>query len=329
LRRSTANGLAAAGLTEVLAYPFVSAAANDLFGSAVAESAPAIALANPLDPDASWMRTSLLPGLIAVARRNLGRGLTDLALFEVGTVVRPAPGVRYGISGLPQGAARPTDDTLNALRASIPPQPWHVGSLFLGDSVAKQPRQAAIASGLGDALDAAREVAALVGATLTITAGSHHALHPGRTAELRVGDRHAGYAGELLPSIAAELDLPRVVAVLELDLDAIIALADQDVVPVPIASMPAATQDLTLVVPIEISAAAVLAAITEGAQPLLEHAVLTDDYRGAGLDSGVKALTFALRFRAGDRTLTAAEASDAKNAAVALAAARLGAALRE
>ena len=56
---------------------------------------------------------------------------------------------------------------------------------------------------------------------------------------------------------------------------------------------------------------------------------LVDDYRGTGIEAGQKSLTFALRFRAPDRTLTAAEASDAKLAGVQLAAARHGAHLRE
>jgi phenylalanyl-tRNA synthetase beta chain len=62
---------------------------------------------------------------------------------------------------------------------------------------------------------------------------------------------------------------------------------------------------------------------------LLEDAALTDDYRGKGVEAGSKSLTFALRFRAPDRTLTAAEASEAKNGAVSLAATRFGATLRE
>ena len=72
-----------------------------------------------------------------------------------------------------------------------------------------------------------------------------------------------------------------------------------------------------------------LAAVVEGAGELLEHARLVDDYRGAGCAEGTKWLTFALRFRAPDRTLTAAEATEAKLAGVALASARFGAQLRE
>ncbi|MEY4040462.1 MAG: hypothetical protein RLZZ52_1330 [Actinomycetota bacterium] len=93
--------------------------------------------------------------------------------------------------------------------------------------------------------------------------------------------------------------------------------------------MPAATQDLSLVVASDIPAAEVLAAVVEGAGELLEQGTLVDVYEGAGIPQGQRSLTFALRFRADDRTLTAAEATASKEAGVALAAARFGATIRE
>ncbi len=171
-------------------------------------------------------------------------------------------------------------------------------------------------------------------APLGIRQGAHPALHPGRTAELLVrdmdgGDRVVGVAGELLPALAEKLDLPRVVAVLEVDLGLLIELARPEVSPTAIAGFPAATQDLSLVVPAEIPAGDVLAAVVEGAGELLEHARLVDDYRGDGVPQGRKSITLALRFRAPDRTLTAAEASEAKLAGASLASARYGATVRE
>ena len=68
---------------------------------------------------------------------------------------------------------------------------------------------------------------------------------------------------------------------------------------------------------------------TQGAGDLLEAVRLVDDYRGPGVDPGTKSLTYALRFRAPDRTLTAAEATEAKLAGVAAAAERFGARIRE
>jgi len=324
-RRRAAATLAAAGATEVLAYPFSSAAQLAMFDP----GAPAIRLANPLDPQAGLLRRSVLPGLIEVARRNLSRGMTDLALFEIGTVFLPEEGVVYGTDFIPVGAARPDDATLDKLNASIPPQRWHVGGLFLGEALPKQPGAAAVATGLTDALDVVRQLSVALAAEITIATGSHPALHPGRTAELRVGDRCVGIAGELLPSLAHELDLPRVVALVELDLDALIELGARQASPTQLGTLPAATQDLSLVVPLETPAGEVLAAVIAGAGELLEDARLVDDYRGTGLPDGRKSLTFALRFRAPDRTLTAAEASEAKLAGAARAAELFGATIRE
>ncbi|MFM9920359.1 phenylalanine--tRNA ligase subunit beta [Lacisediminihabitans sp. H27-G8] len=329
LRRSAAQLLASAGATEVLSYPFVSKRANDTFGASVAGVVPAIRLANPLDGEAPFLRTSLLPGLIEIARRNLSRGLVDLALYEIGSVFRPEAGVRYGSGDLPSGIIRPTSAELADLLGSIPPQPLRVAALFTGAAVSKQPGQPAIPHGIADALDTARQVGQALGATVSIAKGSHHSLHPGRTAELFFGDRRVGFAGELLPALADELDLPRVTAVLELELGLLIELAAAEVSPSTIAAYPAATQDLSLVIGAEVPAGEVLSAIVEGAGPLLEVAHLVDDYRGQGIPEGSKSLTFALRFRAADRTLTAPEATEAKLAGAALAAERFGASIRE
>jgi phenylalanyl-tRNA synthetase beta chain len=328
-RRRAAATLAAAGATEVLAYPFTSATMVERFSP----GEPAVKLANPLDPQNGLLRRSLLPGLIEIARRNLSRGMTDLALFEIGTVFLPEAGVVSGTESIPPGAVRPDDAALAALSAGIPPQHWHVGGLFLGEALAKQPGSPAVASSLIDALDTARQLSLALAVDIHVSTGAHPALHPGRTAELSVatpdGPRVVGIAGELLPSLAHELDLPRVVALVELDLDALIELGARQAAPMPIGTLPAATQDLSLVVPVETPAAEVLAAVVAGAGVLLEHARLVDDYRGTGLPDGRKSLTFALRFRAPDRTLTAAEASEAKLAGAAHAAELFGATIRE
>ncbi|MFT4283956.1 MAG: phenylalanine--tRNA ligase subunit beta [Protaetiibacter sp.] len=324
-RRRVAQTLAAAGSTEVLAYPFVADAVAERYEPGAAS----VRLANALDAQVPLLRRTLLPGLAEIAHRNLARGLTDLALFEIGTVFRPEAGVAYGTEFIPLGAERPGDDTLARLGAGIPPQARHVAGLFLGEALPKQPGAAAVPAGLGDALDAVRQLGLALGVDIRPSQGTHPALHPGRTAELRVGDRVVGVAGELLPALAASSDLPRVVAVYELDLDALVELGAYDRQATPIGTLPAATQDLSLVVDARVPAGDVRDAVAEGAGELLEHIRLVDDYRGRGVQEGSKSLTFALRFRAADRTLTAAEATDAKLAGLARAAERFGATLRE
>ncbi|MEY4067402.1 MAG: hypothetical protein RIQ44_614, partial [Actinomycetota bacterium] len=115
---------------------------------------------------------------------------------------------------------------------------------------------------------------------------------------------------------------------LEINLDQLGALAPESVQASAVYTQPAATQDVSLVVAADIPAASLSQAIVEGAGPLLEHIQLTDDYRGQGIPDGHKSLTFALRFRATDRTLTQAEASESKAAGVALANQRHGATIR-
>ncbi|MCU1571259.1 MAG: phenylalanine--tRNA ligase subunit beta [Naasia sp.] len=333
LRRSVAQLLAANGGVEVLAFPFVRRQQNDRFGSADGSAVPAVKLANPIDAEAPYLRTSLLPGLIEIASRNRSRGFVDLDLFEVGSVFRPEPGVQYGTDSIAPLAVLPTEETFAAMAAGIPPQPRHVATLRLGSAIPKQPGQEAVAADWRDALTSVQRVAAALRVTVRPVQGTHQALHPGRTARIVAdtpsGEETVGWAGELLPSLAEEADLPHVVAVAELDLTRLLALADPDAHAVAIRTLPAATQDLSLVVGSEVPAGDVQRAVAEGAGGLLEDIRLLDDYRGAGVPDGSKSLTFALRFRAEDRTLTAAEASEAKLAGVAVAGERYGASLRE
>ena len=309
-------------------------------GSATAKI-DAIRLANPLDGQTPFLRRSLLPGLVTAAQRSVSRGITDLALVEFGSVFEPMTGdAKLGTESVPPLGERPSDETLAALNASIPAQPRRAAGLLLGDVVAKQPGEAARAYDWADALDAAREVAQAVSAELVVTQGSHRAFHPGRTAELAVrvnldadgedgGLEVVGVAGELLPELVADHHLPGRVVAFELNLERIIELAPRVPETFQLSTYPAATQDLTLVVSADVPAGDVLAVVTAGAGELLEEAHLVDDYRGQGIEEGQKALTFALLFRASDRTLKAEEASEAKLAGVAAAELAFGAHLRD
>ncbi|WP_341941762.1 phenylalanine--tRNA ligase subunit beta [Microbacterium sp. LWH10-1.2] len=328
-RRRVANALASAGLVETSAFPFTNEAQNDLHGSAAGEHLPSIRLANALDGQAPYLRRSLIPGLLQIAHRNISRGFTDLAIFETGVVFLPEPGVVYGTDEVPPLGVRPSDETLAELNASIPPQHRHVAVLFTGNVSARQPGRAAEAAGLPEALDAVRVIAAAAGVEIDVVQTQRAALHPGRAGALRIGDVEVGYVGELHPAVSEDADLPGRATVLELDLDGILSLAGGGTVAASLSTFPAATQDVSLTVPAEVPAGDVRAALIEGAGPMLESLRLVDDYRGEGVPEGSKSLTFALRFRADDRTLTAAEATEAKLAGVAVAAERFGAALRD
>ncbi len=328
-RKRVADALAAAGFTETPAFPFTTEEQNDLHGSATGEHLPSIRLANALDGQAPYLRRSLVPGLLQTAHRNISRGLVDLAIFETGSVFTPEEGVVYGTDFIPPLAQRPSAETLDMLNAAIPPQPRHVAVLLTGNLTPRQPGRAGEQASLGDALDAVRVIGVAAGVGIDVVQTQRAALHPGRAGALSVNGEEVGYVGELHPQVSADADLPGRAIVLELDLDRVLTLAGERVVAASLSTYPAATQDVSLVVGIEVPASEVRAALIDGAGELLESASLVDDYRGTGLEEGQKSLTYALRFRASDRTLTAAEATDAKLAGVAAAAEQYGATIRD
>jgi phenylalanyl-tRNA synthetase beta chain len=177
-----------------------------------------------------------------------------------------------------------------------------------------------------DAVQAARLVAAASRVEITVRAGELAPWHPGRCAEIAVGDRVIGHAGELHPRVCAALELPGRTSVMELDLDALPAA------PVPvgpqISGFPPVLIDLALVVRADVPAAEVEESLREGAGELLESARLFDIWTGPPVPPGARSLAYALTLRAPDRTLTSEEATAVRDAAVAAAARRTGAELR-
>jgi phenylalanyl-tRNA synthetase beta chain len=115
---------------------------------------------------------------------------------------------------------------------------------------------------------------------------------------------------------------------MELDLDLLAAAGGVRPEGPHVSTFPVATQDVALVVDAAVPAAQVEAALRAGAGELLESVRLFDIFTGPQIGEGRKSLAYALRFRAPDRTLTADEATAARDAAVASAASLTGAALR-
>ena len=321
LRRRALTSLVGAGFTEVLNYPFVSEDENNLYATG-----HSVKLENPIQTEAPAMRKSLLPGLVAAAARNLARGQTNIALVEEGSVF--LPNSAEAVRDLPAGNRRPDPKMLQALNASIPNQPRLVSGLVLGDWVSDQLGQSAVESGYPQAIDAARLVAKAAGLELEINQKPILGFHPGRSAELLVGKAVIGSVGELHPEICESNHLPRRVGAFEINLDKLFEIAPDVITASELRVMPAATQDLSLVVDEAIAAGEILSTLKSGAGELLESVVLVDDYRGANLPAGKKSLTFNLVFRATDRTLTQAEATNAKDAAIALANKTHGAEIR-
>jgi phenylalanyl-tRNA synthetase beta chain len=345
LRRTTGRALAATGLTEVLSSTFMSPADFDrLLLPAGDARRQALAVANPLSEDEPLLRTTLLPGLLRVLARNIGRGFGDVALFESGLAFAPGPGGPR-VAPIPGVAHAPSADELDRLNEALPDQPLRLAVVLAGDRDLPGWWGPGRPAGWADAIEAARRVLDVSRVPYEVRAARHEPWHPGRCAALLISAGAAagagadgmvlvGYAGELHPRVTAAFGLPPRTAAVELDMSAIEAAAAR-LAPVPaplISSYPLATQDVALIVADTVPAADVERALVAGAARAgdvrLEDLRLFDVYTGDQAGEGRKSLAYTLRFRAPDRTLTAEEASAARDAAVAEARDRVGAVLR-
>ncbi|TSB23858.1 phenylalanine--tRNA ligase subunit beta [Streptomyces benahoarensis] len=331
LHRRVGRALAGAGYVEALNYPFMGAAVLDQLGIEAGDARRrTVTLVNPLSDEEPDLRTTLIPGLLGALRRNDGRGTHDLALFETGQVFLPTgdekPAVRLPVD------RRPTDEEIAELNAALPAQPRHAAVVLTGA------REQAGWWGKGhpatwaDAVEAGRTVAREAGVELTVRQDQLAPWHPGRCAAFVVtvggAEEVVGHAGELHPRVIKALGLPERTCAMEIDLDRVEAAADGPLRAPRISSFPVATQDVALIVDASVPAAAVETALRSGAGELLESLRLFDVFSGEQVGAGKKSLAYALRFRAADRTLTAEEASAARDAAVAAAAEHTGAVLR-
>ena len=316
MRRRVGRTLAGEGYVEVLSFPFIGETDLDRLGLDGADPRrTALRLANPLSSEEPLMTTTLLPGLLRTVARNVGRGATDLALFEMSPVTQPHEGVVAPILPVDR---RPTEGEWDDLVKAVPDQPLHLAFGVCGDRDRAGWWGKGRAAGWSDVIETARVVAGALGLELTVRAATLAPWHPGRCAQLLVGETTVGHAGELHPKVCRSIGVPARTSVAELDLDVLLSRAVVATAP-DFSTYPVAKEDVALVVADDLPAEEVAATLREGAGQLCESVRLFDVYTGPQAGEGRKSLAFALRFRAPDRTLTESDTAAARDAAVALA----------
>jgi phenylalanyl-tRNA synthetase beta chain len=320
-RRAVATMLASRGFAEVQTFPFTNQATIDSMGF-VGERASTYKVANPMSEEFPLMRVHLVPGLIEVAQRNISRGAKDFAIFEMGSIFRSSQKLVPAIS--PDLSKRPGQKIIDEIFASVPPQGYHAAGLLVGKTENENWQGKARAYNWQDAIAFAQDVLALCNLEWTVARSDLAPWHPGRCAELIVNGKAVAHAGELHPRIIAAYGLPERSVAFAVALS---ALPDSALVrPTTVGTMPAAVQDVALIVESTVSAADVEGALRSGAGELLESITLFDRYDKIG--DGKISLAFTLVFRAQDRTLTGEEVSAMREAATAVAAAKFGAVVR-
>ena len=288
------RALAARDWHEVVTFGFVASATE----RALDAGARPIAVLNPIAAHLDAMRTSLLPGLIEVARANASRRETRVRIFELGRVFR-----RH-------------DGTLD--------QPLKLGGLATGSAL---PEQWGVADRPVDLHDVKADLAALVHPrVLTTRAEPHPALHPGRSASVAIDGVPSGWLGELHPGLAGRFDLPGAAVAFELDC----ATALERFVPAgrPVSRQPRVRRDLALLVDEELPVQRLLDVLTAAAPPFVVALRPFDLFRGAGLPGGRKSVAILVLMQDTARTLTDAEIEGTMESLAATAHRELGATLR-
>ncbi|HEY3263861.1 MAG TPA: phenylalanine--tRNA ligase subunit beta [Actinomycetota bacterium] len=286
-RERVRERLTAAGLREIRPVPFASQADIHLVPGVTP-----VRVSNPLDADAAFLRTSLVPGLLDALRRNVHRHVGGAALYEVGVV--------FGLDG---GDPRELGRVGFAM----------TGPAELGWSEPPRAFDVFDAKGVLEAIVHGLNVRAW-----SLGQAADAPFHPGRSATVLLDGRPAGIVGELHPAVIARYDLTDRVAAAELDLEGLRAASSTDLEVREPTRFPPVRRDLAFVVDRSVAAGAVLAEIERSSGDLLGSITLFDVFQGPPLDAGRKSLAFALELRAPGRSLTGEEA-DAVVARVAAA----------
>ena len=295
--------LAAGDYNEVINFSFVEPGWEADF----AGCADPIRLLNPIASPQSVMRSSLIGSLVDNVRHNLARKVPRIRVFEVGRVFlrdATAPDAPLSVAGLRQ--------------------PVRVGGAAFGPVLEEQwgtPTRSV------DFFDVKADVEALFWPiAVRFEAGAHPALHPGRAARILLEGREAGWIGELHPRWQRKYELPGPLHVFELDAGAL------ENVPLPRAEVPsrfpAVIRDIAVLVGAGTPAQALLDAIFAEKPPIVREVGVFDLYQGAGLPHGRKSLAFRVVMQDTERTLTDAEADEARDAIVALLSRKFSATLR-
>jgi len=295
--------LAARDYQEVINFSFVEPAWEADF----AGSADPIRLLNPIASPQSVMRSSLIGSLVDNVRYNLARKVERVRVFEIGRAFLRDPGIADG----PLSVA--------GLR-----QPMRVGAAAFGAAVEAQwgepPRGV-------DFFDVKADVEALFAPlAVRFEAGVHPALHPGRAARVLCEGREAGWVGELHPQWQRKYELPAPMMLVELDAEAL------ETVPLPRAEVPsrfpAVVRDISMLFDSGTPAQALLDAIYAERPGIVRQVGVFDLYQGKGLPDGKKSLALRVVMQDTERTLTDAEADEARDAIVALLSRKFSATLR-
>ncbi|MGC9319319.1 MAG: phenylalanine--tRNA ligase subunit beta [Armatimonadota bacterium] len=252
----------------------------------------ALCLREPAAENQELMRTTLLPGLLSAAERNVRQRVEEVALFEIGRVFiardDELPEERRSLAAVVLGSARTSTWNL--------PDEYEKMDFYWLKGVVEQ------------------LFARLHIDEISFERGEHSSLHQGRTAQILLDGAGVGYVGEVTPQVQQAYELPEPACVVEIDLDPVLEAASLLAEYKPQPRLPAAVRDLAVVVKDDErhTAARLVDAAEDVGGEHLESVRVFDVYVDPErLGEGRKSVAIRLTFRHPERTLTDEQVAEA------------------
>lgn len=283
LQRIVRDHFVREGMHEIVSFSFIAPDAADKMRLLVDDPRRnGIKLCNPLAVEQSVMRTTLLPGLLETASRNISFRSLDLRLFEMRRVYQPVTG------------------------QEMPQEPIYCAGLLSG---AREQESWCHNKDLVDFYDTKGIVENLF-ELLQISGVDWQPeepetfYHPGKCCRIQIGSTLVGSLGELHPEVLAHFEIERPVFYFELNFEELVKLSGKRKAIVPPSRFPDSVRDIALLVPLEQASVQLISSIKKLKLKELEEISIFDLYQGEKLPEGHKSIALRLRYRAVDRTLT-------------------------
>lgn len=284
-RRTLENATVAVGCYGILTYSFISPKYFDKIALPADSSLrKTVVISNPLGEDTSVMRTTTLPSMLETLSLNYKNRNAAVALYEIGKEYLPtAPD-------------------------KLPEEPDRLTIGMYGDD--------ADFFTLKGMVETILETAGLHDCTYKACGentpfGETCALHPGRSAVIYAGETPIGYLGEVHPTVQKNYEIGTRTYVAKLLIDEMQPLAQTEITYQPLPKFPAITRDLSLVCADEIPVGDLQAAMKKAVGNILEQITLFDVYKGEQIAAGMKSVSFSIRMRSHEGTLTDEQADAA------------------
>ena len=284
-RRTLENATVAVGCYGILTYSFISPKYFDKIALPADSSLrKTVVISNPLGEDTSVMRTTTLPSMLETLSLNYKNRNAAVALYEIGKEYLPtAPD-------------------------KLPEEPDRLTIGMYGDD--------ADFFTLKGMVETILETAGLHDCTYKACGtdspfGETCALHPGRSAVIYAGETPIGYLGEVHPTVQKNYEIGTRTYVAKLLIDEMQPLAQTEITYQPLPKFPAITRDLSLVCADEVPVGDLQAAMKKAVGNILEQITLFDVYKGEQIAAGMKSVSFSIRMRSHEGTLTDEQADAA------------------